>query len=162
MSKPRIALDSCSILHLLMGTEEWKDALDRIYFDASTAKIEIVICEISIAEVVSLKTNADGEPITAEQSAEAIARFFRHSFLIRRGITSRESELAAKLISEHGIGSCDAMIAAAAILADAEALYTTDGCSNRRKAGKLLTVGELQIASGKKMQILSPLDYETQ
>jgi predicted nucleic acid-binding protein len=153
-----IALDSCSILHLLSKTPAWYPHVRRIYDDAVASKLMIVVSEVSIAECSRLEVTGAPALPPADQ-AHLISLFFHNTFIIRRPLTSRESEFAATLVRDNAIGTCDALVAATAVFAGATTLYTTDGCSPRRKAGKLLTLGQLQTKCGKQMAILTPDQY---
>lgn len=66
-----------------------------------------------------------------------IDEFFLNAFVLRRSVTSRESKLAARWIREHNIGTCDAIIAATALLHGASCLYTHDGLRADGKKKKL-------------------------
>lgn len=107
MSKRRVAFDSCSILHLLLETPLWYSSLRALYDDAYAGNSIIIVSEVSVAEVNKLETQG-GKPLTPAQAAKIISDFFRHSFVDRRGITSRESDFAGTLIKSHGLGTCDA------------------------------------------------------
>lgn len=155
MNKRRVGFDSCSILHLLMQTPAWYQNLRALYDDAFAGNIEIVVSEVSVSECSRLEV-VDGKLVTPVESARMIHQFFHHPFIVRRGLTSRESEFAGHLIQQHNLGTCDALIAATCIYADAQTLYSSDGCSKRRKAGKLLTVDTIQTECGKVMNIRTP------
>jgi predicted nucleic acid-binding protein len=143
---------------LLIEHPQWLTHLKTIYNDAFSGSTAIVISEICMAECCRLDAQG-AKPLTPTESMRIISAFFHHPFLIRRAVTSRESELAAQFIRAHGFGTCDALIAATAILADATVLITSDGCTGRRKAGKLLTCDAVETTSGKKMLIRSPDQY---
>ena len=155
MNKRKVALDSCAILHLLWETPQWYPHVRAIYDDGVAGNVEIVVSEISVAEVSRLEAQG-GKPLSPDEQARIISQFFRHLFIDRRGVTSREAEFATRLIRRHNIGTCDAVIAATAALAGADTLYTTDGCTNRRKAGTLLTVGEIVTDGGRRMRVEPP------
>jgi predicted nucleic acid-binding protein len=156
MSNPKIiAFDSCSILHLLEETPTWYPQLRPLYDEAVAGRLKILVSEISITECLRLEVQG-AKPLTPEESAQLISGFFHHPFLIRRGVTGRESEFAGRLVRKHDIGACDALIAATAALAGAETLFTTDGCSKRRKAGKLLSVPLIETDCGKRMFVSAP------
>jgi predicted nucleic acid-binding protein len=155
MNKRRVSFDSCSILHFLTENPLWYKPLRAIYDDAFAGNLIIVVSEVSVAEVNRLDLQG-GKPLTPVQSAQLISNFFRHSFIERRGLTSRESEFASTLSKLHDLGTCDALIAATAVYAGADTLYTTDGCSKRRKPGKLLDVGQVITPCGMKMQVEPP------
>jgi predicted nucleic acid-binding protein len=160
MSEPRIAFDSCTILHLLSPTPVWFPFLERIYKDALTGQFRIVVSEVSITECARLEVT--GEPaLTPEESARRLNDFFRRSFIIRRGITGRESELAVRLVREHDLGACDALVAATAVYADADILYTTDGCGKRRKPGKLIDVKQIVREEDGRVMRVEPPDRAT-
>jgi predicted nucleic acid-binding protein len=153
MTKPIVAFDSCTILHLLCQTPAWYPHVKAIYEDAMSGRLRIVVAEVSIAECTKLKPIGS---IPVEATAPIIEQFFNRSFIIRRGITSRESALAASLIATYGLGTCDALIAATAAYADAHTLYTTDGCAFRRKPGKLLDVSQVVTPGGAIMKVQPP------
>jgi predicted nucleic acid-binding protein len=155
MTKRLVAFDSCSVLHLLMETPVWYPHLRPLYDGAFAGRTGIVISEVSVAECLRLDCQG-GKALAPHESAAIISQFFHQPFLVRRGVTSRESLFAGKLIRMHDIGTCDALIAATAIFAGAEILYTTDGCTKRRKAGKLLTVGTIHTDCGKRMEVQPP------
>jgi predicted nucleic acid-binding protein len=155
MTKPLIAFDSCTIIHLLAETPTWYRHVKAIYDDALTGKHMIVISEVTVAECQRLEA-VGGKKVTHDESARMIAQFFNRPFIVRRGLTSRESVLAGQLIRTHGVGTCDALIAATAVFAGAKTLYTTDGCSHRRKDGKLLSVGVVETDCGKRMTVEPP------
>jgi predicted nucleic acid-binding protein len=155
MSKRKVALDSCAILHLLWETPQWYPHVRVIYDDAVAGNIVIVVSEISVAEVSRLEVQG-GKVLTPEEQARIISQFFHQPFIERRTVTSRESVFAASLIRKYDVGTCDAVIAATAALAGAGTLYTTDGCTKRRKPGKLLTVSEIVTDDGKRMKVEPP------
>lgn len=154
MTRPLISLDSCSILHLLDPESVWYPHLRPLYDEAMAGNHSVVISEVSIAECRRLKV--DGRELPPERAAEILGKFFMRLFIVRRGVTSRESALAGRLIEQHDIGTCDALIASTAAYAGAHTLYTTDGCTRRRKAGKLLSVGMVETEDGKRMRVEPP------
>src|SRR5438105_5027025 len=103
MNKPRVAFDSCSIIHLLAKTPKWYDSLRALYDDAFAGNTEIVVSEISVTECLRLEVEGD-RPLPPEESARLISQFFHQPFIIRRGFTSRESEFAGKLVVAHNLG----------------------------------------------------------
>ena len=155
MSKKLIAVDSCSILHHLTQNAVWDQFISPFFADAFSGHHDILISEISIAECSRLES-VGANKLSAAESVKLLNGFFRNSFIRRRGITSRESEFAADLIRQHSLGTCDALIAATAVYAGAEILYTSDGCTGRRKPGKLLTAGTIKTPCGKIMAIQDP------
>jgi predicted nucleic acid-binding protein len=160
MNSRLFAFDSCTILHLLSNSKQWLQHIKPIYDDAVLGRVLIVVSEISIAEVSRLEPS-EGKPIPKSTAEQTIRDFFNHQFIRRRAVTSRESELATKLILAHGLGTCDGIIAATAAIAGAEILFSSDGCAKRRKAGKLLTVPVIDCPIGTKMKIKKPdaLEY---
>ncbi len=64
--------------------------------------------------------------------------------------------IPAKRICDYDLGTCDAVIAATAVYANATTPYTTGGCTGRRKAGKLLSVRRIVTPCGKMMKIQTP------
>lgn len=155
MSKSRVALDSCSIMHLLTEHVDRSPHLLPIYKDAVAGKHVIVLSEISVSECARLRS-IGATAVTPADSVRKLNEFFSRPFIIRRGVTSRESEFAATLIRDFGLGACDALIAATCAYADVGVLYSTDGCSHRRKDGKLLTVGTVVTPCGKRMEVRCP------
>src|SRR4051812_46785075 len=106
MNKTLIAFDSCTILHLLAETPIWYPHVKAIFDDAVSGKHMIVVSEVSVAECLRLESQG-GKPFTPTDSARLIDQFFHRPFIVRRGITSRESNLAARLIRAHNLGTCD-------------------------------------------------------
>ena len=92
MSKPKVAFDSCTVLHLLLRTPRWYAHLRSIYDDAEKGLSTLFISEVSVAECAKL--NAHGK--TPTENAAILKAFFSHKFIERRGVTSRESEFAAE------------------------------------------------------------------
>jgi predicted nucleic acid-binding protein len=155
MDSPRIiAFDSCTILHLLSETQGRYEYILPIYKEALAGRLVIVLSEISVAECVRLETGV--KTYAPEESARIINGFFLNPHIRRRAVTSRESELAQRLILKHSLGTCDGLIAATAAIAGADTLYTTDGCTNRRKAGKLLSIQTIDVPGGSQMAVKMP------
>jgi len=148
-----VAFDTCTVAHLL-AAGPWARHIEPIHQLAVQKKILIVISEITIAECCKLKY-PDGMEIPIAQARITIGGFFQRQFVERRTVTDQEAWLAADYKRQFSFKTCDAIIAATAALASAEALVTTDGCGNATK-GKLLSIPSIERPDGGIMKICSP------
>ena len=126
-----------------------------LYDDVVNNSIELVISEVCVAECRRLKLAA-GSTAELDRASSTISGLFNRKAILRRPVTETVSAFAGQLIDTWGFGTCDALVAATAALAHTEALYTTDGCTGRRKDGKLLCVSHIDAPDGHQMLVLPP------
>lgn len=133
-TKLRLAWDSTIILDALEQSAGWWDHIRPMYEDAKAGLVEIVVSEISVAECCKLRgLSPDARP-TLDAAAKLVRDFFSNPYILRRPADRRESALAADYIRDHGLETCDAIIAATAVLHHAHVLYSRDGMKKRRKS----------------------------
>ena len=133
-NKPRIAWDSCVILDALDDKSPRYPHVSPMYNDAIIGKVEIVVSEISVAEVCKLTPSVSAGRVTTAQAISMVNGFFDNKFIIRIPVDRSISMLAAKIIRDHNLETCDALIVAAAIeTANVVVLYSADGKALRKK-----------------------------
>tara|TARA_R110002095_G_scaffold34946_2_gene33089 strand:+ start:490 stop:1101 length:612 start_codon:yes stop_codon:yes gene_type:complete len=133
---PIYALDTCIVIDAIQEHRKWGPEIEPVLSDAQAGLVRILVSEITVAEACKLTKGDLSEEERANQ-VRAIDEFFRNSYILRRAVTSRESNLAAKLIREHNIDTCDSIIAATSLLHGATCLYTHDGLKANGKKKKL-------------------------
>lgn len=111
-----------------------------MYSHALLGKVKILVSEVTIAECNRLDFANDPNG-TGKDDIDA---FFDNEFIKRMPLSSRESKLAAQIVRDYLLESCDAMIVATAAI-HASILYTTDGCNKKRRASQ----GHPTAADGK-------------
>jgi predicted nucleic acid-binding protein len=130
--KPRIALDSCVLIDLLDPKSALHPDVLPVYQDALLGKLEILVSEISVAEVCKISTMISSGRMTPEEATKFVGDFFDNKFVLRRPVDRRESLLAADTIRNHNLETCDAIIVATAVIHNARILYTRDGKKRRK------------------------------
>src|SRR4051794_25321718 len=109
-TKPRIAWDSCVILDALDPASQWHAEVMPMYNDALMGKIEIVVSEISVAEVCKLTEMITSGRVTPGDAITMIQHFMNHPFIQRRPADRRETALAAEFTRDHNLETCDSII----------------------------------------------------
>lgn len=151
MDKKRVAMDTCVILDAMLENEHWPE-IEPVFNDAKLGKVEIVVSEIIVAEAHKLK-DANGDRI--DDDVSIIQDYFDHIYFLRRPAGRDESEKAAEIIRNYNLDTCDAIIAATALLHGASILYTRDGCKKKKKPGMLLSCDGL-LGDSTKLEIKVP------
>lgn len=114
--------------------------------DAQQGNCEIIISEVSVAEVARLEGAAD--------VAETVEAFLANSFCRRFPVTASVSAKASGLIRAHSLDTCDAIILATALVHRAQRFYTHDGTMRKRirasqnlAAAAATSIGDLEVRS---------------
>ena len=152
---PIYALDTCIVIDAIQNHEKWGPEIDPVLSDAQAGLVRILVSEITVAEASKLTKDKLSE-VELEKQVRAIDEFFRNSYVIRRSVTSRESKLAAGLVRGHNIRTCDAIIAATALLHGAVCLYTHDGLRANGKKTKLTGLDGKLESNGETLSIKVP------
>ena len=132
MDKPRIAWDSTTIIDAIQQDQTWWPQIRPIYADALHGKVLILVSEISVAEACKL-SGPTTSGLSVTEAVKQIERFFSNLFILAKAVTRQESRLASEFIREHRLETCDAIIAATAVVHGASTLYTRDGTKKRKK-----------------------------
>ena len=130
-TKYRIAWDSCVIIDLLDSQSSRHTDVLPMYQDAMLGKIDIIVSEISVAEVCKLVNLVSSGRIAIASPVSLIKQFFDHKFILRRPVDRKESSMAADITRSHNLETCDAIIVATAAIHHACVLYTRDGKKRR-------------------------------
>jgi predicted nucleic acid-binding protein len=130
-TKPRVAWDSVVLLDAIQKHPKWWPEIRPIYRAALDGRVSILVSEISIAEVCKL-SDLEKMGMTRPEAVKKIGLFFQNMFIERRPADRREAALAAELIRDLNLDTCDALIAATASIHGAIAMYTRDGLKIRK------------------------------
>ena len=126
----RVAWDSCVLIDALQKDPKWFPELRPMYRAALAGRLSILVSEVCVAEVCKLNAISQvGLPI--DIAKRKIELFYQQAFVIRRPADRREASMAAALIRDHGLDTCDAIIVATASIHRAAALFTRDGMKVR-------------------------------
>lgn len=136
-TKPRVAWDSNILIDAIQKDPKWWPEIRPVYRSALEGKVDIVVSEISVAEVCKLNA-ATAAGMSPDDVIKKIRLFFQNMFIQRRPADRRESALAAELIRDLNLDTCDAIIAATASIHQATVLYTRDGLKQRKNKTSLL------------------------
>jgi predicted nucleic acid-binding protein len=150
-----IAWDSAVVIDCIQKTAHRWALIEPMVKEAKDGKLLIAVSEIAIAEVCHLEKNAMG--LSIDEQVALIEQFFNEDYVEARIVDRRTSKKAAELKRDHGIKTCDAVIAATALLSNVDALYTFDGSGPNPRKNKLLPLdGRLSTSDGRKLPILQP------
>jgi predicted nucleic acid-binding protein len=170
--KRRVAWDTTVIIDALEGealearadgnapSAPWWPEIKPIYNNAEQGNLEIVVSEVSVAEACKI-TSVQAEGVSIEDAESMVQEFFDNEFIIRVPADCLESELAARFIRDHKLETCDAIIAATALIHEADTLYSRDGKKKRRakQTTLLRNDGQLQhpdYSAGQPLSIKPP------
>lgn len=145
---PRVVWDSCVIIDAIQRTPGRIDMLMPFLEDAENGQLEIVVSEISVAEVKHLRELENSK--SADEIADLIRDWFDNSYIIRRNVHPGISEAAAQIGRVHKLKrAADAVVIATAIHENVETVHTFDGYKDpdgttiTRKSGLLKLDGKV-------------------
>lgn len=136
-----VIIDAIEGDHLLskgqLAPATWWHEIRPVYEAAERGEVALLVSAVSLAEVCKIE-HFKAEGISAKQAMEMLSDFFDNDFIDLRPVDKPEAELAAELIRQRNLDTCDAVIAATAILHGAEMLLSRDGLKKRKAKKKSL------------------------
>jgi predicted nucleic acid-binding protein len=147
-SDNRVAVDTCVLIDILIGKSNVARAMESVMKLAKMGACELIISEVTVAEVTKLAGDCD-VPSTIEE-------FLANRYCRRYPLSASVSAKASELIRKYELETCDAMIAATAIVHNSGKLFTHDGDMRKsiRSSQKLPSTVPTEISG---MSIRSPL-----
>ena len=149
-----VYLDSCVFLAWLQEENNRADAVEALFGDAYSGKLQILSSALTIAEVLNIQGLKS--PIPKEQR-EKVCNLFKNEWIVIKSVTRRVAEISQELVWEEGIKPKDGVHVATAILYNVPKLYSYDR--------ELIRKGELSTNFGRvsrRVSISEPQQPEPQ
>jgi len=134
----RVVWDSCVIIDAIQATPGRWEKIEPFLKLAESGKLQIVISEVNVAEVLHLKRLGEGG-MPLEDQAELIRKWLMNPYIVRRTVHRGISELAAEIGRKYGVkGAADCIVVATAINENIHQVHSFDGDNDRMSNRRLL------------------------
>ena len=134
----RVVWDSCVVIDAIQATPERWERIEPFAKEAEAGRLQIVISEVNVAEILHLKRLGDGG-MTIENQVALIRQWLMNPYIVRRPVHRGISELAAEIGRKYGVkGAADCIVVATAIDEGIEIIHSFDGDRDKTSHRKLL------------------------